>query len=98
MGRWFDSHSVRVMLYSTFKLLAAALVLAQVDRGKKHLDRRVVFSETQLFTYSLVTREHIGGEGMTVEALCELGGPPGSPLMSARSETRKPGWIAARPR
>ena len=37
-------------LCSTFKFLAAAFVLARVDRGEEKLDRRVVFSEKDLVT------------------------------------------------
>ena len=47
-------------LCSTFKFLAAAFVLARVDRGEEKLDRRVVFSDKDLVTYSPVTKEHVG--------------------------------------
>jgi len=47
-------------LCSTFKFLAAAFVLARVDRGEEKLDRRVVFSEKDLVTYSPVTKDHVG--------------------------------------
>ena len=55
---------------STFKFLAAALMLARVDRGEERLDRRVVFAESDLVTYSPATQEHAGPGGMTVEAIC----------------------------
>lgn len=60
----------RFPMCSTFKLLAAALVLARVDRGEERLDRRIVFSESDLVTYSPATKEHAGPGGMTVEAIC----------------------------
>jgi beta-lactamase class A len=60
----------RFALCSTFKLLAAALVLARVDRGEEKLDRRIVFAERDLVTYSPETQPHVGPTGMTLEALC----------------------------
>lgn len=58
-------------LCSTFKFLAAAFVLARVDRGEEKLDRRVVFSEKDLVTYSPVTKEHVGPGGMTMVEICD---------------------------
>ena len=60
----------RFPMCSTFKFLAAALVLARVDRGEERLDRRIVFSERELVTYSPATKEHAGPAGMTVETIC----------------------------
>lgn len=58
-------------LCSTFKLLAAAFVLARVDRGEEKLDRRVVFSDKDLVTYSPVTKDHVGPSGMSMAEICE---------------------------
>jgi beta-lactamase class A len=58
-------------LCSTFKFLAAAFVLARVDRGEEKLDRRVVFSEKDLVTYSPVTKDHVGPGGMSMVEICE---------------------------
>ena len=58
-------------LCSTFKFLAAAFVLARVDRGEEKLDRRVVFSDKDLVTYSPVTKDHVGPGGMTMAAICD---------------------------
>jgi beta-lactamase class A len=58
-------------LCSTFKFLAAAFVLARVDRGEEKLDRRVVFSEKDLVTYSPVTKDHVGPGGMSMAEICE---------------------------
>ncbi|MBI2742045.1 MAG: class A beta-lactamase [Rhodospirillales bacterium] len=58
-------------LCSTFKFLAAAFVLARVDRGEEKLDRRVVFAEKDLVTYSPVTKGHVGARGMTMAEICE---------------------------
>ncbi|CAN7442260.1 class A beta-lactamase [Variovorax sp. LjRoot290] len=61
----------RFPLNSTFKFLAAALVLARVDRRKEQLERRVVIRPRDLVTYSPVTEKHVGAGGMTVAGLCE---------------------------
>jgi beta-lactamase class A len=58
-------------LCSTFKFLAAAFVLARVDRGDEKLDRRVVFSDKDLVTYSPATKEHVGPGGMTMAEICD---------------------------
>lgn len=55
---------------STYKALAAALVLARVDKGREALSRRVAYSRDDLVPYSPVTEGH-AGDGMTVGALCE---------------------------
>jgi beta-lactamase class A len=60
----------RFPLTSTFKFLAAALVLARVDRGLEQLDRRIVFSDKDLVTYSPVTKDHVGPNGMSVADIC----------------------------
>ncbi len=62
----------RFPLCSTFKFLAAALVLARVDRGDERLDRRIVFSAKDLVTYSPVTlSDNTAGNLM----LASFGGP-----------------------
>src|SRR5215218_6630940 len=66
-GRRFDHRADdRFPLCSTFKFLAAAAVLARVDQGTENLDRRVVFKDTDLVDGSPVTRERVGGNGMTM--------------------------------
>jgi beta-lactamase class A len=57
-------------LCSTFKLLAAAAILARVDAGRERLDRRVRFEPRDVLTYSPATKERAGGEGMTLDELC----------------------------
>jgi beta-lactamase class A len=61
----------RFPLCSTFKCLAAAFVLARVDKGREKLDRRVVYSKADLVTYSPVTEKHADGDGMTIAEICE---------------------------
>ena len=61
----------RFPMCSTFKFLAAALVLARVDAGQERLDRRVVIRPDALLKWAPVSRKHVGGDGMTVAELCE---------------------------
>jgi beta-lactamase class A len=63
--------SERFAMCSTFKLLAAACVLARVDRDQERLDRRIVFTERDIVANSPVTRYRTGGYGMTLAELCE---------------------------
>jgi len=90
LGRRSDE---RFALCSTFKFLAAAYVLARVDRGEENLSRRVVYSKSDLVTYSPTTEKHVES-GLTIGEICEaamvlsdntagnllldsFGGPPG---------------------
>jgi beta-lactamase class A len=61
----------RFALCSTFKLLAAAYVLARVDRGEERLDRRVLYRKADLVQYSPLTEPHADADGMTLAALCD---------------------------
>jgi beta-lactamase class A len=58
-------------LCSTHKFLSAAFVLSRVDSGKESLTRRVKYPESALVSYSPITKQDAGGEGMTVGELCE---------------------------
>lgn len=69
--RWGYREDERFPMCSTFKVLACAALLARVDEGRESLDRRVRFGTDELVTYSPVTERHAGGDGMTLEALCE---------------------------
>ena len=60
----------RFAMCSTFKLLAAAHVLARVDRNEERLDRRIVFQASDLVSYSPATERRVGGEGMTMGEIC----------------------------
>ncbi|MEO6103345.1 MAG: class A beta-lactamase [Pseudoxanthomonas sp.] len=60
----------RFPMCSTFKFLAAAQVLARVDRGEEDLERRVIFARKELVAYSPITEHHVGAPGMTVAELC----------------------------
>jgi beta-lactamase class A len=61
----------RFAMCSTFKALAAAFVLARVDRAEERLDRRITFSEQDLVPPFAATGPHVGSRGMTVAELCE---------------------------
>lgn len=61
----------RILMCSTFKALAAALVLARVDKGEERLDRRIKFSKNDLVAGSAATETHAGGAGMTMAELCD---------------------------
>jgi beta-lactamase class A len=61
----------RFPMCSTFKALAAAFVLARVDRGEERLDRRVVFAKSDLVPYSPVTEKHVGPGGISMAEICE---------------------------
>lgn len=60
----------RFAMCSTFKFVAAACVLARVDRGEEELERRVSYSKADLITYSPVTEKHVE-RGMTVAEICD---------------------------
>ncbi|PPQ42695.1 class A beta-lactamase [Rhodopseudomonas palustris] len=60
----------RFPMCSTFKALAAGLVLARVDRKQENLDRRVSYAKSDLVTYSPATEKHVE-DGMTIAELCE---------------------------
>jgi len=55
---------------STFKALAAALVLHRVDGGVEQLDRGIKVPHDAIVANSPITKKHAGGE-MTVAQLCE---------------------------
>lgn len=60
----------RFPMTSTFKFLAAAAVLKQVDDGKQQLDRLISYGETDIEPgYSPVTKGKVA-TGMTVAELC----------------------------
>ncbi|CAB3777630.1 Beta-lactamase OXY-2 [Paraburkholderia ultramafica] len=65
----------RFPMCSTFKLLAAGAVLTRVDRGQEDLQRRVVFSASELVPNSPGTRRHTreltGDAGMSIAELCK---------------------------
>ncbi|EJL82448.1 beta-lactamase class A [Polaromonas sp. CF318] len=61
----------RFPMCSTFKLLAAALVLHRVDAGQEQLDRRIPIAAGDILPHSPTTQQHIGPQGLPMAALCE---------------------------
>jgi beta-lactamase class A len=56
---------------SSFKAPLAAFVLAKADRGDLRLDQPVAYGAADMTsTYAPITRQHVAGGAMTVEALC----------------------------
>jgi beta-lactamase class A len=72
-SRSFVGHRAdeRFPLCSTFKLLAAAAVLKRVERDEEKLDRRVIVQASDIVVNSPVTKERIGGDGVTMAELCQ---------------------------
>lgn len=58
------------MTLSSFKYLASAFVLARVDSGEESLERRIRYNPDDLVTWSPVTKDHAGGDGLTLAELC----------------------------
>jgi len=70
-GKRFDYRSEeRFPMCSTFKLLAAAAVLKQVDGRQEKLDRFVSYDAKDILEYAAVTKAHLKDGGMTLGALC----------------------------
>ena len=70
-GKRFDYRSKeRFPMCSTFKLLAAAAVLKQVDGRQEKLDRFVSYDAKDILEYAAVTKAHLKDGGMTLGALC----------------------------
>jgi beta-lactamase class A len=60
----------RFPMCSTFKWLAAAAVLRQVEAGKLRLDQRVAYGTNDLLAYAPVTKAHVGDGALTLGELC----------------------------
>lgn len=64
---WTHRGNERFAMCSTFKILACSAVLARVDSGRDDLERRIVYTNDDLVTYSPVTQDH---REMSLGALC----------------------------
>lgn len=60
----------RFAMCSTFKALAAAFVLARVDKGEESLDRHIKYTKADLLEYSPGLEKNIA-KGMTVGQMCD---------------------------
>src|SRR4029079_11579520 len=61
----------RFPMCSTFKLVAAAAILARVDAERERLDRRIRFEAGDVVVNSPITKDRHGGDGMSLAELCE---------------------------
>ena len=68
---WQYNADDRFPMVSTFKALACAGILAQVDAGKEDLNRIIKVRKSDLVQYSPVTKYRLGDRGMTVADICE---------------------------
>ncbi|HTK34806.1 MAG TPA: class A beta-lactamase [Caulobacteraceae bacterium] len=70
-NRWLAYRAdERFPMCSTFKWLAAAAVLARVDRGVERLDRRIAYSKADLLFNSPTTQARVGEGAMPLGDLC----------------------------
>ncbi|MFE1597543.1 class A beta-lactamase [Methylobacterium sp. ID0610] len=60
----------RFALCSTFKAVAAAAILARVDRGEESLERRMTYGREDLDTYSPVTGPRVAEGGLSLGEAC----------------------------
>lgn len=60
----------RFAMCSTFKALLAAAVLARVDAGAEHLDRRLDYAAADLLGHAPTARARLG-QGLTIVEACE---------------------------
>jgi beta-lactamase class A len=61
----------RFPMCSTFKFLAAALVLSRVDQGQEQLSRRIAVQASDIVPYSPATQPRVGGQPMSMAEICE---------------------------
>jgi beta-lactamase class A len=61
----------RFPMCSTFKLLASAAILKDAGNKLDRLERRVRIEQADIVENSPVTREHVGGDGMSLRELCD---------------------------
>jgi beta-lactamase class A len=59
----------RFAMCSTFKWVAAAAVLARVDRGELSLDQRIPYGKADLLDHAPVASEHVAEGALPVETL-----------------------------
>ena len=68
---WGWRHNERFPMCSTFKMLLAGQVLAEVDAGREQLESEVQFDRSALVENSPVTEQHAEKSAMTVAQLCD---------------------------
>ncbi|MDH4981758.1 class A beta-lactamase [Hyphomicrobium sp. D-2] len=65
--RWNE----RFPLCSTFKLLAGAYVLDRGDHDEDNIDRKIKFTAADIVDHSPITKDRVGGDGMTLRELAQ---------------------------
>jgi len=70
-ARWGYRAGEHFPMCSTFKLLAAALVLHRVDKDQEQLARKVIVKASDIITHSPTTSQYVGAQGITIAQLCE---------------------------
>ena len=68
---WAHRGSERFPMCSTFKFLAAALVLARVDQGQEQLTRRIAVQASDIVPHAPATGPRVGGAPMSLAELCD---------------------------
>lgn len=68
---WSHRANERFPLASTFKAFSCAHLLDRADKGEVDIHQRVRFTAADLQTYSPVTKDRVGGDGMALFELCE---------------------------
>lgn len=68
---WAHRGTERFPMCSTFKFLAAALVLARVDQGQEQLTRRIAVQASDIVPHAPATGPRVGGEPMSMAELCD---------------------------
>jgi beta-lactamase class A len=61
----------RFPMCSTFKFVLAGAILARVDKGQEHLDRRIAFTKADLLEYAPVATARLGEGSLSVVELCD---------------------------
>lgn len=69
--RWEHRADERFPMSSTFKSFACGAVLARVDAGKENLERIVKIDADDIVSYSPVTKNRTGGDGMAMSQVCD---------------------------
>lgn len=60
----------RFPMCSTFKFLAVAAILQNVDKNEERLSDRIPYNSADLLDWAPITKEHVRDGSMTLEGLC----------------------------
>jgi beta-lactamase class A len=68
---WSHRETERFPIASTFKAFLCGHLLSEVDAGTVDLQTPIRFEASELESYSPVTKDRVGGKGMSLFELCE---------------------------